>query len=129
MPKETVIIDSEVLQPWREIAGILGMTVSEYLQRYLSEHLDHIRDDGLLYVSDEIEDTRYETREEAEAVTERFEAFAIESKLAGAPDVGIVAAEAVPTDDGDWTVKAHYLSPSAKRGWRSLSVQDDDDDE
>ena len=30
----------------------------------------------------------------------------------------------VPTEKGRWNVKVYYLSPSAKRGWRSVSEDD-----
>jgi hypothetical protein len=125
MPKTTIKIDSQVLQPYREIAGILGMTVSRYLEGYLSQFGDTMRSEGLGRIGEEISDWPYETREEAQAVADRFEEFVIEAKLAGRPNIGTVAAEVVPTDDGGWTVKAHYLSPTGKGGWRSTSVLDD----
>jgi hypothetical protein len=111
-----------VLKPWRDIAGILGMTLSEYLEGFLREMQYNLRD--LDDIGEDISDFAYQTREQAEAVAERFEAFAIEAKLAGESDVGTVAAEVVPANEEGWTVKAHYLSPTGKR-WRSTSVIDD----
>ena len=35
MPKETIRIDGHALGPYRDIAGILGMTVSSYVERHL----------------------------------------------------------------------------------------------
>jgi hypothetical protein len=122
MPKTRIKIDSQVLAPWRDIAGILGWSLDRYLEWYLSGQSDYLRDLDL--IGEEISDRYYETREEAEAVAERFEAFAIDAKLAGDPDAGTVAAEVVPKDDGCWTIKAHYLSPNGKT-WKSSSVIDD----
>jgi hypothetical protein len=124
MGKITIKIDSQILEPWLNIAGILGMTLSEYLNGYLRQLGDTMREDGLGCIGEEISDWPYETRERAQAVADRFEEFAIDAKLAGESDVGTVAAEVVPTDDGSWTVKAHYLSPAGKR-WNSVSVFDD----
>jgi hypothetical protein len=116
MRKTTIKIDSQVLEPWRDIAWILGMTLSDFLEGYLRQLGCDLR--GLDNIGEEISDW-YQTREEAQAVADRFEAFAIERKLSGDP-VGTVAAEVVAVDD-KYTVKAHYLSPAGKR-WRSSSV-------
>src|ERR1700688_2010499 len=107
MPKTTIKIDTALLQPWRDIAGILGMPLSDYLEEYLGD-LGHCLQ-RLEDIGEEISDRPYATRQEAQVVADRFEEFAIEAKLAGEPDVGTVAAEVVD-DDGGWTVKAHYLS-------------------
>src|SRR5260370_24727406 len=125
MKKQTIKIDGEVLEPWCQIAGILGMTLSRYLEGYLSQIGDTMREEGLGRIGEEISDWPYETREEAEAVAERFEEFAIEAKLAGGPKIGTVAAEVVPTDDGGWTVKDHYFGPSGNIGEGSTSIIED----
>jgi hypothetical protein len=51
-------------------------------------------------------------------------AFAIETKLGGRPNIGTISTTVVPTEEGRWNVKVDYLSPSAKRGWRSVSEDD-----
>jgi hypothetical protein len=122
MPKTTIKIDSQILEPWRDIARIRGTSLNKYLKGYLAGFLQEMSD--IDKIGEEISDRHYATREQAEAVAERFEAFAIERKLSGEADVGTVAAEVVPTDDGKWTVKAHYLSPAGKK-WRSSSVIDE----
>ena len=93
MPKTTIKIDSQVLEPWRDIAGILGMTLSDFLEETSAQLGDDLRD--LSQIGEEISDWPYETREEAQAVADRFEAFAVEQKLSGDSDVGTVAAEVV----------------------------------
>ncbi len=35
MPKQTIKIDSKLLQPFREIAGILGISLAECIERQL----------------------------------------------------------------------------------------------
>jgi hypothetical protein len=122
MPKTTIEIDSQVLEPWLDIAGILGIRLSELMEPYLSDWGDCLRD--LREIGEVISDRFYETRAAAEAVAQRFEAFAIERKLSGEGDVGTVAAEVVPRNGGGWTVKAYHLSPTGK-GWKSDSLIDD----
>src|SRR5258708_6328539 len=99
MPKETLRIDSHVLQPWREIAGILGMTVSGYVGRHLDGYRNQIQAEGLVFFAEEAEAYSYETRELAQSVADRFEAFAIEAKLEGRPNIGTISTAVVPTDE------------------------------
>jgi hypothetical protein len=131
MPKETIKIDSKLLQPFREIAGILGISLAECVERELKDcvrDLD-LENDGLQVIAERfIADTAYRSRERAEGIAERFEAFAIGAKLDGKP-TGTVATKVVPTDDGWWDVEVNYLSPSAQRGWREITAFDDNDDE
>ena len=131
MPKQTIKIDSRLLQPFREIAGILGISLAECVERELKEcvrDLD-LENDGLQVIAERfIADTAYGSRERAEGIAERFEAFAIGAKLDGKP-VGTIATKVVPTDDGWWTVEVNYLSSSAQRGWREITAFDDNDDE
>jgi hypothetical protein len=42
MPKETLRIDSQILEPWREIAGILGVSLNEYAEEYIRFRSDRI---------------------------------------------------------------------------------------
>ena len=128
MPKQTIKIDSKLLQPFREIAGILGISLAECIERQLKHcvrDLD-LENDGLQVIAERfIADTGYRSRERAEGIAERFEEFAIGAKLDGKP-VGTIAAKVVSTDDGWWNVEVNYLSPSAQRGWREITAFDDD---
>ena len=132
MPKQTIKIDSKLLQPFREIAGILGISLAECVERALKHRVRRIDlgNDGVqglqVIAEDFIADTQYGSRERAEGIAERFEAFAIAAKLDGKP-VGTIATKVVPTDDGWWTVEVNYLSPSGR--WRDITAFDDDDDE
>ena len=63
MPKETIRIDRHALGPYCDIAGILGMTVSSYVERHLERYRNQIRDDGLVFFAEEIEAYSYETPE------------------------------------------------------------------
>jgi len=130
MPKQTIKIDSKLLQPFREIAGILGISLAECVERALEHRIRDLdlENDGLQVIAEQfIADTSYRARERAEGIAERFEAFAMGAKLDGKP-VGTIATKVVPTDDGWWDVEVNYLSPSAQRGWRGITAYDDDDE-
>ena len=118
MKKTTIKIDSQILEPWRDIAGILGIPLSDLIEWFLDGQNEQLR--CLSEMGEVISDWPLKTRERAQAAADRFEAFAIERKLSGDRDVGTVAAEVVPDGEG-WTVKAHYLSPAGKR-WNASSV-------
>jgi hypothetical protein len=62
MPKTTIKIDNQILEPWRDIAGILGMTLSDFLEGCLSQLADDLR--ALDNIGEEISDWPYQTREE-----------------------------------------------------------------
>src|SRR5260221_11251633 len=88
MKRETVKIDSKLLQPFREIAGILGISLAECVERELEHRVREIdlENDGLQVIAQQfIADTGYRSRERAEGIAERFEAFAIGAKLDGKP--------------------------------------------
>jgi hypothetical protein len=130
MPKQTIKIDGRLLQPFREIAGILGVSLAECVERALEDRVRYLdlENDGLQVIAEQfIADTGYRSRERAEGIAERFEAFAIGAKLDGKP-VGTIATKVVPTENGWWDVEVNYLSPSAQRGWREITAFDDDDE-
>ncbi len=120
MAKTTIKIDSQALEPWRDIAVTLGIPLNELLEWFLSAQSDQLR--SLSEMGEVISDWPFKTRQRAQSVADRFEAFAMEAKLAG-DLIGTTAADVVRSGGG-WTVKAHYLSPAGKR-WRSTSVIDD----
>jgi hypothetical protein len=63
MPKETIRIDRHALGPYCDIAGILGMTVSSYVERHLERYRNQIRDEGLVLFAQEIDAYSYEAGE------------------------------------------------------------------
>jgi len=103
MPKQTIKIDSKLLQPFREIAGILGISLAECVERELKEcvrDLD-LENDGLQVIAERfIADTAYRSRERAEGIAERFEAFAIGAKLDGKPPGRLPLRLCRPMTDG-----------------------------
>jgi hypothetical protein len=107
----------KVLEPYREIAGVLGTTVSEYVQWWLERSLEQTRKEGLAWMAQEVEARSYRNRAVAEGIAERFEVFAVEAKLQVRPNTGTIATRLVQADDGYRSVLTDYLSPSAKRGW------------
>jgi hypothetical protein len=124
--QQTIKIESQVLELWREIADILGVSLSEYLEEFLGSL--EIQDEGLPHIAEEVEHKAYRSRQVAEAIAERFEQFVIEKKLEGdRADIGTIATRIEPTGDGFWSIRTDYLSPNGKR-WRSQSVNEDDDD-
>jgi hypothetical protein len=130
MPKATIKIDRELLRAHRGIARILGISLDECIERELKERVREIdlENGGLEVIAEQfVANVAYRSRERAEGISERFEAFAIGAKLEGKP-VGTIATKVVPTDDGWWTIEVNYLSPSAKRGWREIRAFDEDDE-
>src|SRR5258708_24870423 len=112
MPRETLRIDSQILEPWREIAEILGVSLNEYVEEYIRFRSDEIQNGGLPLIAAEVEHKAYRRPEQAEAIAERFEAFAIEKQLEGSrANLGTIASRIEPTPDGYWTIKTDYLSP------------------
>src|SRR5260370_34091061 len=127
MPKQTIKIDSRLLQPFREIAGILGVSLAECVERALEDRVRYLdlENDGLQVIAEQfIADTSYRSRERAEGIAERFEAFCIGAKLDGKP-AGTIATKVVPTDDGWWDVEVIYLTPSAQGDWGGITAWDD----
>jgi hypothetical protein len=129
MPKQTIKINSSILQPLRDIAGILGISLADCVERVLDDSVRDLEDGGLSVIAEHfIADTGYRSRERAEGIAERFEAYAIAAKLAGKP-TGTVATEVVSDGDGYWRVKVDYLSPSPSRGWQEITARDFHDDD
>ena len=90
----------KVLEPYREIAGVLGTTVSEYVQWRLERSLEQTREEGLAWMAQEVEARSYRNRAVAEGIAERFEVFAVEAKLQVRPNTGTIATRLVQADDG-----------------------------
>ena len=96
MPKETIRIDRHALGPYCDIAGILGMTVSSYVERHLERYRNQIRDEGLVLFARR--DRRLFLRSRR-TVADRFEQFAIETKFGGRPNIGTISTAVVPTEE------------------------------
>jgi hypothetical protein len=67
--KQVVEIDREVLKPWRDVARILGVSIEEYLEEFLADIGDCVD------VLEEIADTSWRKRVEAERIAARLEKF------------------------------------------------------
>jgi hypothetical protein len=123
MHEQKIVLNAATLEPFCEIAGILGMEPSKYIQRHLEGYVDQIRAEGLVFVAEEVEAGAYRDREVAEAIAQRFEEFAIEGKLAGRANIGTISTRIEQQPDRYWAIKTDHLGPSGK--WRSLSVHEE----
>jgi hypothetical protein len=119
--KLTVKIDPEVLKPWRDVAWVLGVSLSDYLENYLESIADCVS------VPEEIADITVPTRARAERIAERLEKLSVDEQLSGRSDIGTVACSVVETPDGRWMIKVDYLSPE-KLGWRRISLLEEAED-
>jgi hypothetical protein len=111
----TVTVNSHLLKPYRQAAKILDIPVRQLVEEYLSPFKGEPEQIG-----EEFRWTCYPKRECALAAAERFEAFAIEEKLKGSPDIGMVATT-VLEHEGHWAVKPDYLSTSKGSKWRTIA--------
>ena len=111
----TVAVNSHLLKPYRQATKILGIPVRQLVEEYLSPFKGEPEQIG-----EEFPWTCYPKRECALAAAERFEAFAIEEKLKGSPDIGMVATE-VLEHEGYWAVKPDYLTTSEGSTWRTIA--------
>lgn len=125
MRKTALSIDREVLKPWIKIARVLGLSLSEYLELYLTSEAPIYRDCGFIEIDSRVSAANYRTRRRAAAVARRFETFAVSQQLEGLSPTPTIVAEPVAMPNGYWSVEASYLSPS---GWESLEWFGDDDD-
>lgn len=134
----TVNVRSQLLKPYRQVAKILGVPVASYLETHLQPFLDNLEENSLSYIAEEFCCRSYPSRKSAEAAAERFEAYAIEEKLKGSPNIGTIATSVVECSPGDWSVKVDYLLKAGKGGWKSITTdlpwdeadeRDDDQDE
>ena len=76
-------IDRELLAPYNQVAGILGIPPERYVTSYLEALLDDLGADPVQHIANELFYESYRSRELAEAAAERFEAYAIDEKLNG----------------------------------------------
>jgi hypothetical protein len=123
--KTKLVIDSAVLKPWAKIARVLGLSLDEYLELYLTSEAPIYRDYGFIEIDGRVSEARYRTRRRAAGVAQRFEKFAVSEQLEGSRCVPIIVAEPVATEEGRWAVEASYLSP---HGWESLEWYGGDDE-
>jgi hypothetical protein len=74
-------------------------------------------------------DRLFASRQRAEAMAERLEAFAVDANLEeGRENSGAIAASVVQRNGGFWKVKIDYLRPT-KGKWERVSLLQDDDNE
>jgi hypothetical protein len=122
-------VDRELLVTYNQVAGILGIPPSRYVESYLKALLADLGSDPVLHIASELFYESYRSRELADAAAERFEAYAISQNLEGHPTAGTVTTEVVEYQRGFWRVKVHCLT---KRGWKliasDLGDEDDEDD-
>jgi hypothetical protein len=114
----TIAINSRLLKPYRRAAKLLGVPVEYLVEEFLSAFTGEPDQLG-----EELRWISYATRERALAAAERFETFAVEQKLRGNSDIGMVAAK-VLQHDGHWKVIPDYLSRPTEalgKGLRRIS--------
>jgi hypothetical protein len=119
-------IDRELLAPYNQVAGILGISTARYIESYLGALVHDLSPDPVQHIANELFYESYRSRELAEAAAERFEAFAIEEKLKGNSAAGTITTEVTEYQPGFWRVKVHYLT---KTGWKLIAwdLWDEDD--
>jgi hypothetical protein len=66
MKKETVKIDSRILKKLRPVARILGISISQYLEKRLEQDSHQIEDEGV--IAEKVEAYAYRQRKRAEAI-------------------------------------------------------------
>jgi hypothetical protein len=115
--KTTLRIDSQFLKPWIDRAEVLGITVGECLEEWLAPYADKMGKEGFESIAKGIVGIICKTRQDAEEIAQRFNA-----SLIGWPNLGTVATRVVKLTRGKWTIKINHRKPSAKGGWRSISI-------
>jgi hypothetical protein len=115
--KTSLKISGDILGQYGRVAGILGIPLQRYVERYLKILTDELEADPLEWIANEFFHTPYRSRKLAEAAAEKFEGYAIDENLAGNAD-GTISTSVTEYAPGDWRVKVHYLS---KHGWRLIA--------
>jgi hypothetical protein len=92
-------IDNTTLEPWREGARVLGVSLSEYVERMLSDLGQPL--DAACYLEGEITGRLFATREAAHAAAERWELWSVNLRLQG-HDLPVLVASAVHRGHGRW---------------------------
>jgi hypothetical protein len=109
----TLHVDASTLTPWREGAAVLGVTLSEYVERILREGGQPW--DAADYLEGQITDRLYLSQAEAQAASERWELWSVTMRLRG-HDLPVLAATPVPREHGRWGIAVDLLAPD---GWMS----------
>jgi len=119
MQKISINLNSPALARFSDSAYIRGIALEDCVERFINSFSSSQSQDNdwLSSVGEEIADMPYRTRQEAQAVAQRFNA-----SLKGKPNIGTVATRIVKIARGKWTIKINHLDPSGKRGWRPISV-------
>jgi len=115
MNEITINLNSQALARFRDSAYIRGIPLKECVEEFIDPLSP--QEDWLNSVGEEIADMAYGTRQEAQAIAQRFN-----TSLKGKPIIGTVATRVVKIAGGKWTIKINHLDPSGKRGWRPISI-------
>lgn len=131
MNKQTVEIRTRVLEPFRSIARILGVSLSEVIGNELMLRANNIENNGGLISGIELEnyftDMVFISRKKAEGIGERLEAFAADESLT--KGTGMIATSVVAREDGRFDLKIQRLTPTNQGNrWTEETVFDLGDD-
>jgi hypothetical protein len=114
-------IDHSTLEPWRAGAAVLGVPLSEYVERVLVE-LGRPQD-AACYLEHAITDRLYLTRAAAQEAAERWELWSVHLRLQG-HDLPVLVADVIHRGHGRWGIAVDLLGPA---GWLAERERDADD--
>src|ERR1700692_1793886 len=77
MSKTRIRLDSNVLEPWREVADVLGLSMPAFLEQLIS-YFGKFRNEREIMLDEQVTQAVYATQAEAAAVASRFEQFAVQ---------------------------------------------------
>jgi hypothetical protein len=119
MSKTRIRLDSNVLEPWREVADVLGLSMPAFLEQLIS-YFGKFHNEREIMLDEQVTQAVYATQAEAAAVASRFEQFAVQGQLDGHKYAHAIVAEPVATQDSRWSIQTDHLGPN---GW---ILQDDE---
>jgi hypothetical protein len=111
--KTSLRLDVKALEPFVELSAVLGVTLEAYLENMLTRWIAPT--ELFLIYEEELREARYDTREEAQKVAERFEIHAVSLILDGR-DFPTAVGDVMLADDGLWKIEPDYLGAN---GWMS----------
>jgi hypothetical protein len=111
--KTQLSIDSQALEPWRQIADVLGQSLQQYVEQFMRDC--GRENEHFLIIDEAVQTTHYATREAAQAVAQRYELYMVDRRLEGQKSV-ITVAEPVQAEGGFWGIETDYLG---EHGWMS----------
>ncbi len=102
MRKTLLALDTDILKPWFDGARVIGVSVSEYIERILEQLVRPF--DAACCLEDAIRDRLYLTRGEAELAADRFELHSVDGRLEG-HDLPVAVADVIEKGGGRWGVE------------------------